>query len=85
MRVRWRVTAAPMIGADVWVMCGGFPLQGRLSRLTRTAMAEASLFCVAGLAAAVVPLAYLADRFLDPGVAGPRKHVISGDCLQACQ
>ena len=43
---------------------------------------------VAGLAAAVVPLAYLADRFLEaarPGAAVPRKYVISGDCIETCQ
>src|SRR5262244_2675031 len=42
----------------------------------------------AGLAAAVVPLAYLADRFLyaaRPGVAVPGKHVISGDGIEAGQ
>ena len=43
---------------------------------------------VVGLAAAALPLAYLPDRFLDaasPGVAMPRKHLISGDCIQARQ
>lgn len=43
-------------------------------------------FMSPGLAAAVVPLAYLAGRFLDaagPGVAVPGKDMIGGDGIQA--
>src|ERR1700758_368803 len=73
----------------MWVICGVFiaPMEFQPFAPNRYGK-KASSFWAAGLAAAAVPLAYLPDCFLDaasPGVAMPRKHVISGDRIQACQ
>ena len=88
MRVRWRVTTPLMIGADVGDMRWIPRFKGSRPFNPDGYGKRPGLFYVAGLAQAVVPLAYLADRFLDavrPGVAVSGKHLISGDCIQACQ
>ena len=70
-----------------FVPCGAFagyqPSQDNLFMTLELDVAQ-----TAGLAAAVLHLAYLPDRFTyaaSPGIAMPREHVISGDPIESCQ